>query len=93
MKFPERPKIHYSELPPLIGDQLQEEHETYRAIVGRLIAEGHEGEFVLIKGSDVIGFWATQQEAIAEGRRRFPLQPIYVHQVQTWEPLNRVKAA
>jgi hypothetical protein len=92
MNIPERPKIHYSELPPLIG-QLQVEHETYRANVGRLIAEGHEGEHILIKGSVIIGFWKTRAEALAEGHRLFPLQPIYVHEIQTYETPLRLRAA
>lgn len=93
MKFPERPKIHYSELPPLIGEQLKVEYDTYRAIVGKLIAEGREGQHVLIKGSEVIGFWQTRQEALAEGHRLFPVQPIFVHEIQTYETPLRLKAA
>ena len=90
MKYPEPQTIHYSQLPPLIdGDWLKVEFDTYRAIAGQLIAEGREGQHILIKGSEIIGFWSTHEEALAEGRRRYPLQPFFVHEIQTYEPLAR----
>jgi hypothetical protein len=85
MKYPEPQTIHYSQLPPLIdGDWLKVEYD------GRLITEGREGQHVLIKGSEIIGYWSTHQEAMSEGHRRYPLQPFFVHEIQTNEPLNRM---
>jgi hypothetical protein len=40
--------IHYSQLPPAEpGSRIAREWETYRREVGRLLAEGHEGRFLL----------------------------------------------
>jgi hypothetical protein len=84
---PER-RLHYSQLPPPGPDsQLPVEWNTYRREVGRLLAEGHEGRFVLIKGEEILGLWDTRVEASAEGDRRFLMQGFLVQQVRTWEPL------
>lgn len=84
----ERPTIHYTELPPAKpGEELAEEWETYRREVGRLLAEGNEGRYTLIKAKEIIGIWDTQKEAFAAADQRFPLQPYLVHQIQERERL------
>jgi hypothetical protein len=87
------PTIHYSELPPSQpGRQLAVEWEFYRREVGRLIAEGHEGQYVLIKGEEVLGFWADRLDALEAGYRRFLLKEAFlVHRIQTYEILFRVR--
>ena len=46
----EPPTIHYTELPAAQPDsQLYHEWNFYRREAGRLLAEGHEGHWVLIK--------------------------------------------
>lgn len=88
---PEPPTIHYTELPPARpGEPLAEEWETYRREVGRLLAEGHEGRYVLIKGNQIIGMWDTQAEAFATVDRCFPFQPVLVHQIQQRERILRI---
>ena len=69
------------------------EWETYRREVGQLLQEGHEGKWVLIKGTEILGFFDTGSKATEEGYRRFLLQreSFLVHQVQTYERL--IKAA
>ena len=85
------PTIHFSELPPSKpGEALAEEWETYRREVGRLLAEGNEGRFILIKGGQIIGIWDTRAEAFAAADQRFPLQPILVHQIQERERIYRI---
>lgn len=87
----EPPTIHYTELPPSRpGDTLAEEWETYRREVGRLLAEGNEGRYILIKGSEIIGIWATQKEAFAAADQRFPLQSYFVRQILERERLLRM---
>jgi hypothetical protein len=84
----ERPTIHYSELGPAAPDSpLAVEWEFYRREVGRLIEEGHEGKWVLIKGEEVIGIFDSKEQALAVGSERFLLQPKLVHQVLSREPL------
>lgn len=67
---------------------LQQELTTYSRLLPEFL-EGHEGEHVLIKGEEVVGFWADERAAITEGRRRFPRQPFLVKKVQRHEkPVN-----
>jgi hypothetical protein len=66
-----RSTIHYTRLEPLIPNSRHAlEWEIYRREVGRLLAESHEGKFVLIAGSEVLGLWPTFEEAMEEGRKR-----------------------
>lgn len=89
---PEPPTIHYTELPPSRpGDTLAEEWETYRREVGRLLAEGNEGRYILIKGGEVIGIWDKREDALILGYQKFLLQPFLVHQIQERERLLRVR--
>ncbi len=81
--------IHYTQLPPAEpGDEIGQEWETYRREVGRLLAEGHEGQWVLIKGDQILEFFDTYEAARAAGSRRFLLQPHMIHQVLAEEPLH-----
>jgi hypothetical protein len=82
--------IHYTELAALPPDHpLHEENELYRREVARLLAEGHEGRFVMIKGSEIIGIFNTFREARDEQSRRYFVlrQPSMVQQIQEWEPV------
>src|SRR5437016_1626490 len=85
--------IHYSELPPATpGNQLALEWELYRREVGRWLAEGLEGQWVLVKNEEVIGFFDTCNAAIKEANKRYlvPRQPYMVRQITTWERMYRV---
>ena len=86
----ERPTIHWTELAEAApGSRIAAEWNFYRKQVGRLLAEGHEGQWVLIKGEEIIGIWATQQEADAVRVQRFLLQDVLIHQIQSREPVLR----
>lgn len=90
MSTQDRPTIDHTEIAPAVpGSPLECEWETYRREVGSLIAAGHEGEWVLIKGEEVIGCFASRREAIDAGSQRFFRQPILVHQVLSREPVLR----
>jgi hypothetical protein len=81
--------IHYSQLPPAEpGSRIAQEWETYRREVSRLLAEGHEGRFALIKADQVIGLFDTCEEARVAGAGRFLLQPYLIQQVRSREPLH-----
>jgi hypothetical protein len=89
--FDPRRVIHYTELPECRPDsQIATESNFYRREVGRLLAEGHEGRWVLIKGEQIIGIWDTRAEAFAVADERFLLQPVLVRQILEWEPLIRL---
>lgn len=92
--LPEEPRtIHYTELPEAEGDSpLYQEWNFYRREAGRLLAEGHEGRFLLIKGEDIIGLWDTHEEAKAVAVQKYLMQPCLIHQVRSREPLIRVSS-
>jgi hypothetical protein len=86
----EPPTVHYTELPPAQpNSQLCQEWNFYRQEVGRLLAEGEEGRFVLIKGEEIIGIWDTEEEAEAVAFHKYPLEPRLIHQIQRCERVLR----
>jgi magnesium transporter len=70
---PEEPRtVHYTELTT--GDPnspLFHEWSTYLRELPRLLAEGQEGRYVLIKGDRIVGIWDARRDASAEGSRLF----------------------
>jgi hypothetical protein len=90
MNAPNYPTIHYTELPlSRSGEPLEVEWNTYVREVGRLLGEGKEGKWVLIKGDQIIGLFDTDQEASGEGYRKFLRGGFLIHQIQTRERLYR----
>jgi hypothetical protein len=66
---------------------LEEEIQTYEALRAGLLTD-HEGEFVLIKGHEVLGLFHDWQSAYTEGQRRFGFsEPMLVHRVVREEPV------
>lgn len=61
----------------------------YRRQVSRLLAEGHEGRWVLLKGEEIIGIWDTEAEVRAAAVERYPMQPVLIRQILIREPLLR----
>ncbi|HYT92797.1 MAG TPA: hypothetical protein VEL76_29035 [Gemmataceae bacterium] len=83
--------IHYAELadlPP--GSPLACEWDTYRHALPRLLAEGHETRFILIKGDTIVGLYETFEAAYEVGLKAYLGQPFLVHQILTEEPLLRL---
>jgi hypothetical protein len=71
---------------------LQVESDTFRRELPRLLAE-HAGEYVLIKGDQVVGFWKTEDDAYDAGCERFAPEPFFVKKVQAFEKPVNVLAA
>ena len=89
----ERPTIPYTDLPAATPNSpLYQEWEFYRREVGRLLAEGQDGRFVLIKGEEIIGIWDTAEEAEALAYHKYPMQPCLIQQVRSREPLIRLSS-
>jgi len=83
--------LHYSELPEAAPDnQLSEEWNFYRRIIGRLLAEGHEGKWLLIKKEEIVGIWDTEADANTVRLERFLMQPVLMKQILAQEPLLRI---
>lgn len=51
--------------------KLRHEIRTYRRELPRLLAEGHEGRYALIKGDQLLSVWDTFDDACQAGRERF----------------------
>jgi hypothetical protein len=69
---------------PSSVEAIAEEIATYKAHKLEMVAE-HEGEFVLIKGNEIIGFFPDDASAVREGRRRFGVVPMLVKQITAIE--------
>lgn len=84
----ELPTVHYTELPEWPADSpTYRECRTFRRELPRLLADGHEGKWALIKGDDVIALCATLDEGHRMGRQRFLMQPFIVQPVREWQPV------
>jgi hypothetical protein len=80
------PYTALAEAPP--DSPIATEWNFYRLQVGRLLAEGHQGKWVLIQGERIIGIWDTLEEANeAQGSL---VQPAMLKQVLEREPLLRI---
>src|SRR5437764_13657776 len=86
-----RAVAHYTEVGDLPADSpIYREFLTYRRELPRLLAEGHEGKFALIKGEEIIGLFASLDEGRRPGREQFSFQPFMVQPIREWEPLLRL---
>jgi hypothetical protein len=80
---------HYTELEPLPpGHPGQADWDVYRREVGRLLAEGHAGEYVLICGGEIIGTWPTHLDATEAWTRHFFLRPAVLRQILEHDPIK-----
>jgi hypothetical protein len=83
---------HYTQLPEDTSNGLlAREWNAYRREVGRLLAEGHEGRHVLIKGEEIIGIFDSWDSARQAGFQRFLRELFFVHPIRTIEPLLRMR--
>lgn len=82
----ERPKLGPASRGLLL---IKREINTYRRELPRLLAEGHEGRFVLIKGDEIVSVWDTFDDAIQAGCERFGLETFIAQPIDTRD-LTRV---
>jgi hypothetical protein len=73
--------------------ELEQEIALYDQTKPRLLREGRAGQFVLIKGRELIGLFSTKEEAYHEGFRRFHAGPFFVKRIQKVEPVEVVPLA
>jgi hypothetical protein len=85
------PTIHYTELRNVIpGSLLAVEWNYYLSQLGRLMAEGNEGKWILVKGEEIVGIWNTQAETEAVRVERFLMQTVLMKQILVREPNLRI---
>jgi hypothetical protein len=65
---------------------LAEEMAAYRGRLPTLLRE-HDGQFVLIKGTEVIGVFHDRSQALREGYQRFGVIPFLVRQITASGPV------
>ena len=86
---PQRTSVHYSELKEnRSSDPAAEGWNVYVREVGRLLAEGNEGKWVVIAEGRLIGVYDTKGEgydAIADGKFKWPST---LKQIRVREPLS-----
>lgn len=89
--FPQTARtVPWTELPPADPNEpLAAEWETYRRELGRLLAEGQEGKYAVIKGDEIIGIYETWDEARRVGLEKYLLQGHMVRPILSREPVIR----
>jgi hypothetical protein len=86
---PDLPTIPYTALAEAPPDSpIAAEWNFYRRHVGRLLAEGRQGKWVLLKGERIVGIWDTFEEA--NQAQRSLEQPAIIKQILEREPLLRI---
>jgi hypothetical protein len=92
LRLVESQSIHYTALPPAVpGEALADEWNTYCQEVGRLLAEGGEGRYVLIKGKEIVGVHESWKQAREAGLKRYLSEPFFVHAIRLCEPYLRIR--
>jgi hypothetical protein len=86
------PTIHYTQIAePPADDPNYQELQTFRRELPRLLAQGHEHKWALIRGNEVIGVYETFDEGCSAGRKRYLLEAYLVQPVREWQPLFHTK--
>ena len=65
---------------------LEKELETFEALKSELIV--NEGKFALIAGSELLGIFDTQADALKEGYRERGLEPFLVKKISAIESIS-----
>ena len=65
---------------------LTREMAAYNAHLARMLRE-HGGQFVLIKGHDIVGFFPDRSSALEEGYRQFGFVSFLVREITDSEPV------
>jgi hypothetical protein len=76
---------------PSADSPVYEEVKTFDRELPRLLAEGHEGKWALIKGPEVVGLFETFEEGHRVGLELYLNQPFIVQPVSEWQPLLRTR--
>lgn len=69
---------------------LRRERRTFKRERARLLAEGHAGKWVVIKGKELVGIYADMQEALRAGYDRFGLEQFMVKEIAEKDRIYRV---
>jgi hypothetical protein len=70
--------------------ELEQELKYFQSIKDELLSRNLEGQFALIKGTELFGTYASSESAYAEGVARFGRQPFLIKQILRVEGTERV---
>lgn len=84
---PKIPMLNYMYMSISLGS----EYEFYKESKKKLLTEGREGKFVLIKDKSLVDFFDTEKEAYEEGVKRFGTDLFLIKQVLKEEPIERIQ--
>ena len=88
---PDPTTVHYTELPALPPDNtFFHEWQAYRRDVAKLIADGLEGKWVVIKEGTIQGIFEGWKLGYRFGLDRNKQQTFLLHQILTNEPIHRL---
>jgi hypothetical protein len=81
MSEPSQPFV-LDPLPDMVpGSQIETEWNFFRKEWPRLLADGHEGRWVLIKGEEILGLFDSRDEAVTAGYDRLGVVPLLAQQI------------
>jgi len=66
---------------------LEREYKTFKEHRAELLARG-EGKFALIKGETIVEVFASYEDALKEGLKRFGDVPFLLQEIQREEDVN-----
>jgi hypothetical protein len=88
--FDRLPTIHYTQMPePDPNSATYRAQMTFRRELPRLLAEGHEGKWALIKGNEIIGVYDDFDDGYQVGLDRYFRQGFILQPVREWQPVLR----
>jgi len=71
-----------------MADALETELKTYEAQKKSLLAQ--EGKFVVIHGTEILGTYASYEDALKAGYEKYKLEPFLVKKIQAVDAVNFV---
>ena len=66
---------------------LEREYNVFREHLAELLAKG-EGKFALIKSDTIVDIFASYEDALKEGLKRFGDVPFLIQEIQREEDVN-----
>lgn len=68
-------------------NELEEELSYFNKYLNDMIEQGHEGKIVVIKGSEIFGYYNKRIDALAEGIRHYGNLSFLCKKVEKSEPI------
>lgn len=73
-------------------EEFKKELETYKMHKERLLTEGHDQSYVLIREDNIIGIFKTAADAYSEGLKSFGNVPMFIKKISKEDPPSSAPA-